>query len=77
MGGGACPAGLNVVNEIFVFASREGKTRLQGDWSSDVCSSDLGKGSLVIKRLTMGGKKALDAKEFLRGYPQFLGATLI
>src|SRR6266850_8383735 len=26
----------------FVFSSRRRHTRLQGDWSSDVCSSDLG-----------------------------------
>src|SRR5256885_16648731 len=27
---------------LFFFASRRRHTRLQGDWSSDVCSSDLG-----------------------------------
>src|SRR5256885_6754076 len=27
----------------FFFSSRRRHTRLQGDWSSDVCSSDLGK----------------------------------
>src|SRR5688500_20195326 len=27
---------------MFFFASRRRHTRLQGDWSSDVCSSDLG-----------------------------------
>ncbi|MBI2056252.1 MAG: methionyl-tRNA formyltransferase [Candidatus Sungbacteria bacterium] len=36
-----------------------------------------GRGSLVIKKLTAGGKKAVDAREFLRGYPQFIGTTLI
>src|SRR5256885_7840077 len=30
---------------IFFFSSRRRHTRLQGDWSSDVCSSDL---SLVV-----------------------------
>src|SRR5256885_9725077 len=29
---------------IFFFSSRRRHTRLQGDWSSDVCSSDLGTG---------------------------------
>src|SRR5688500_19260947 len=29
---------------IFFFSSRRRHTRLQGDWSSDVCSSDLTKG---------------------------------
>src|SRR2546426_8600477 len=28
-------------NVIFFFSSRRRHTRLQGDWSSDVCSSDL------------------------------------
>src|SRR5205807_4205311 len=28
---------------IFFFSSRRRHTRLQGDWSSDVCSSDLGR----------------------------------
>src|SRR5256885_16977005 len=28
--------------EAFFFSSRRRHTRLQGDWSSDVCSSDLG-----------------------------------
>ena len=29
-------------NRFFFFSSRRRHTRLQGDWSSDVCSSDLG-----------------------------------
>src|SRR5256885_10289806 len=29
------------LQEIFFFSSRRRHTRLQGDWSSDVCSSDL------------------------------------
>src|SRR5256885_8287707 len=29
----------------FFFSSRRRHTRLQGDWSSDVCSSDLGGGN--------------------------------
>src|SRR5256885_3245032 len=31
-----------LVMVIFFFSSRRRHTRLQGDWSSDVCSSDLG-----------------------------------
>src|SRR5256885_7192587 len=30
-----------VVGYVFFFSSRRRHTRLQGDWSSDVCSSDL------------------------------------
>src|SRR5256885_10161949 len=38
-----------VVCHCFFFSSRRRHTRLQGDWSSDVCSSDLGAGTLVQK----------------------------
>src|SRR5205807_7716279 len=30
-----------VDSDVFFFSSRRRHTRLQGDWSSDVCSSDL------------------------------------
>src|SRR6516162_11198974 len=30
-----------IIHIIFFFSSRRRHTRLQGDWSSDVCSSDL------------------------------------
>src|SRR5256885_8738975 len=33
---------------IFFFSSRRRHTRLQGDWSSDVCSSDLKKVRLEV-----------------------------
>src|SRR5205807_4931623 len=33
---------LSIVWFFFFFSSRRRHTRLQGDWSSDVCSSDLG-----------------------------------
>src|SRR6266850_5547521 len=43
----------------FFFSSRRRHTRLQGDWSSDVCSSDLGRwGSWVRRR--GNGKWMLD-----------------
>src|SRR5256885_9642422 len=32
---------LSVLSCCFFFSSRRRHTRLQGDWSSDVCSSDL------------------------------------
>src|SRR5256885_10854228 len=32
---------LRLMNDFFFFSSRRRHTRLQGDWSSDVCSSDL------------------------------------
>src|SRR5256885_7564708 len=33
---------IYLMREFFFFSSRRRHTRLQGDWSSDVCSSDLG-----------------------------------
>src|SRR5256885_7885001 len=32
---------INFIKVFFFFSSRRRHTRLQGDWSSDVCSSDL------------------------------------
>src|SRR5256885_11086282 len=49
---------------VFFFSSRRRHTRLQGDWSSDVCSSDLAnketrlKGEMV---LGIGGFRLLEA----------------
>src|SRR5256885_7992066 len=44
---------------FFFFSSRRRHTRLQGDWSSDVCSSDLmmsaGPGTVERLRLTVPG----------------------
>src|SRR5256885_7172965 len=34
--------------QCFFFSSRRRHTRLQGDWSSDVCSSDLGRGNEAV-----------------------------
>ena len=34
---------------FFFFSSRRRHTRLQGDWSSDVCSSDLGQTEIFLK----------------------------
>src|SRR2546426_7920285 len=33
---------------FFFFSSRRRHTRLQGDWSSDVCSSDLVRGDVIV-----------------------------
>src|SRR5688500_6526236 len=37
---------MNLVFYLFFFSSRRRHTRLQGDWSSDVCSSDLYQGGV-------------------------------
>src|SRR5256885_3676898 len=48
---------------IFFFSSRRRHTRLQGDWSSDVCSSDLG--NAVARHIADKGGKVviLDVQE--------------
>src|SRR5688500_20335357 len=35
---------------FFFFSSRRRHTRLQGDWSSDVCSSDLAERAILLVR---------------------------
>src|SRR5256885_4922376 len=40
---------LIVLFFFFFFSSRRRHTRLQGDWSSDVCSSDLAKHTLILR----------------------------
>src|SRR5256885_6529620 len=48
---------------VFFFSSRRRHTRLQGDWSSDVCSSDLRNGQLEAS--AVGTQKAKDERERL------------
>src|SRR5256885_4015889 len=44
----------------FFFSSRRRHTRLQGDWSSDVCSSDLAdRDHLVVHQLRVAGAAGL------------------
>ena len=52
---------------FFFFSSRRRHTRLQGDWSSDVCSSDLSLPELgeIINQQDIKGKES-DEGETLR-----------
>src|SRR5580658_3494841 len=43
---------MSLIVFFFFFSSRRRHTRLQGDWSSDVCSSDL---SLLSSALPLAG----------------------
>src|SRR5256885_10917100 len=52
------------------FSSRRRHTRLQGDWSSDVCSSDLifsisGRGTVVTGRIERGKVKVSEEIEIV------------
>src|SRR6266480_7695863 len=43
---------------VFFFSSRRRHTRLTCDWSSDVCSSDLGPGTATVVNSTFAGNSA-------------------
>src|SRR5207249_8913313 len=45
---------LFIVWCFFFFSSRRRHTRSKRDWSSDVCSSDLGKMVIIVLTLTAG-----------------------
>src|SRR5256885_12731333 len=47
---------------LFFFSSRRRHTRLQGDWSSDVCSSDLADFSRQARERAASNVVALSAK---------------
>src|SRR6266850_6512370 len=53
---------------FFFFSSRRRHTRLQGDWSSDVCSSDLAQ-SLPVRRVEPDYKEDLFYREDWLGEP--------
>src|SRR3989454_1359704 len=50
---------------FFFFSSRRRHTRLQGDWSSDVCSSDLGK--IIADAMDKVGKDGVITVEEAKG----------
>src|SRR5256885_5212718 len=60
---------------FFFFSSRRRHTRLQGDWSSDVCSSDLG-GVVVdlgVRGFVPSSQLGLNVT---RNLNQFIGRTI-
>src|SRR5256885_7723245 len=55
-------SGISIFVMFFFFSSRRRHTRLQGDWSSDVCSSDLEASDQLS-----GKGHALSLSDFRRG----------
>src|SRR5256885_10110497 len=60
--------------EFFFFSSRRRHTRLQGDWSSDVCSSDLG---LEADLIGIDGNPAEDITALRRVVFVMKGGTVV
>src|SRR6478735_11007251 len=59
-------------NMQFFFSSRRRHTMLQGDWSSDVCSSDLGAApGYLLTNCMVRGQSLQDGRvcSLLRGHP--------
>src|SRR5256885_5215433 len=52
-----------VCSGLFFFSSRRRHTRLQGDWSSDVCSSDL---MGIVSAVGRGGFGIVDYEDFIQ-----------
>src|SRR5256885_3014360 len=72
---------LFAIGLFFFFSSRRRHTRLQGDWSSDVCSSDLG---WVLHPERVAGRAALvrvklgTGQVVLFGFrPQYRGQSIV
>src|ERR1039457_7039088 len=51
-----CSANVVLSLLLFFFSSRRRHTRLQGDWSSDVCSSDRSAGNLPREKSAAGSR---------------------
>src|SRR3989454_2353600 len=47
---------------LFFFSSRRRHTRLQGDWSSDVCSSDLPKAIATLPAVAVWDAEVVEVK---------------
>src|SRR5256885_15824823 len=47
------------MSRLFFFSSRRRHTRLQGDWSSDVCSSDLSAHVFLAHDVVLGRRGAV------------------
>src|SRR6266446_3671579 len=55
---------------FFFFSSRRRHTRLQGDWSSDVCSSDLARGPRGRVEVSRSAGGALETRLERAGHSQ-------
>src|SRR5256885_2911115 len=61
-----------ILELFFFFSSRRRHTRLQGDWSSDVCSSDLGFLRGCHRDLAALGKHPVESEITVHSVSQWL-----
>src|SRR5699024_12238061 len=54
----------NLIAVVFFFSSRRRHTRSKRDWSSDVCSSDLPKGTVTVVDVEKGESTVVDFSAF-------------
>src|SRR5205807_6099388 len=62
--------------DMFFFSSRRRHTRLQGDWSSDVCSSDLEPAGHAARRVILFLEIDSEGKEILVFFQLLRGANV-
>src|SRR3712207_8695880 len=60
---------------VFFFSSRRRHTRYWRDWSSDVCSSDLGWTATAWRAIGLGRQAAGDLEAALAAYEQSLNVA--
>src|SRR5690348_17674958 len=63
--------------EFFFFSSRRRHTRWTGDWSSDVCSSDLIRSHAIRKGITTAPAAAREDERRLADEDDSLGAQIV
>src|SRR5574340_1172389 len=59
---------INIIRSFFFFSSRRRHTRSFGDWSSDVCSSDLGREMMVAALRDPAAASAMAALLLITGH---------
>ena len=67
------------IEEADIFKSEDKKAPPGLVWKTDnsLLCIKTAKLNLSVKKITLEGKKTMEVKEFLRGYPQIIGQTLI
>src|SRR5438876_644758 len=70
---------LRLIEALFFFSSRRRHTRWTGDWSSDVCSSDLGRHRLdeLLPHLTRAAQGETALRGVARGLTNLINGAVL